>query len=48
MKKVYDNALFVSNYLNWDKIECSNGDKFKEIDEIHNEICKVLKYTKKM
>ena len=48
MKKVYDNANFVADYLNWSKIECSNNDKFKEIDEIHKEICKILKITKKM
>lgn len=48
MHKVYNNALFVANYLNWDIIECSNGDNFKKIDEIHQEICKKVKLVKKM
>ena len=48
MKKVYDNALFVADYLKWDKIECSKGEKFKEINEIHQEICKKLNLVKKM
>lgn len=48
MKKVYDNANFVADYLNWDKIECTDGEKFKKIEEIHTEICKILKLTKKM
>ena len=48
MKKVYDNALFVADYLKWDKIECANGEKFKEIDEIHKEIYKKVKLAKKM
>lgn len=43
MKKVYDNAIFVSDYLKWDKIECFNGSKFKEIDEIHKEIYNLVK-----
>lgn len=48
MKKVYDNALFVSKYLNWVEIECSDGEIFKKIDEIHNEICKNINLVKKM
>ena len=45
MKKVYDNAMFISNYLNWDKIVCNNGnDMMKSIDEIHDMVySKVLK-----
>ena len=43
MKKVYDNALFVADYLNWDKIECIEDENFKEKHKIHKEICKILK-----
>jgi len=48
MKKVYDNAMFISNYLNWEKIVCNNGqDKMKDIDEIHDVVySKVLKKLK--
>jgi len=42
MKKVYDNAVFIADYLDWDIIECVNDKKFKNIDEIHKDICKKL------
>ena len=42
MKKVYDNALFVAKYLNWTIIDCSDGNKMKSIEQIHEEIKKVL------
>lgn len=44
MKKVYDNAIFVADYLKWDKIECSDGSKFKNIEDIHNEIIKKIEF----
>lgn len=43
MKKVYDNALFVADYLSWDKIKCNNGDKMRGIDDIHEEIYCLVK-----
>lgn len=43
MKKVYDNALFVADYLNWTIIECSSDNKMKSIEEIHQEIIEALK-----
>ena len=42
MKKVYDNANFVANYLSWNIIDCSNGNKMKIESEIHNEIYKLI------
>ena len=45
MKKVYENALFIAEYLKWDRIICNNQDKIKNIDDIHKEVYKVL--TKK-
>lgn len=42
MKKVYDTAVFVAGYFNWDLIDCSNGDRIKSIDEIHEEIKKII------
>lgn len=38
MKKVYDNAMFIADYLSWDKIDCSKQGRMKSIEEIHNEI----------
>ena len=43
MKKVYDNALFVADYLNWYKIECSCNGKMKTPMEINNEIRNIIK-----
>ena len=47
MKKVYDNALFVADYLSWDKIKCNNGDKMRGIDDIHEEIYSLVKRKNK-
>ena len=38
MKKVYDNAMFLADYLGWTKIKCNEGNRMKSIEEIHNEI----------
>lgn len=43
MKKVYDNALFVANYLSWNVIECSNNGGMRDILDIHNEIYRLVK-----
>ncbi len=42
MKKVYDNAQFVANYLNWNFVYCDDQNQMKSIDEIHNEIIKKI------
>ena len=38
MKKVYDNAMFLADYLGWTKIKCNDGNRMKSIEEIHEEI----------
>lgn len=43
MKKVYDNAVFVADYLGWNIVDCVEEDNFKNKEEIHKEICKKLK-----
>ena len=43
MKKVYDNAMFVADYLNWDMVKCNDNDKMKSIDDIHNDVYKRVK-----
>lgn len=42
MKKVYDNANFLCDYLGWNKIECNDGDKMRTPDEIHKKIYEVI------
>lgn len=43
LKKVYDNAMFVADYLNWDMIDCSKDGKMLPIDEIHQKVYSKLK-----
>lgn len=43
MKKVYENALFVADYLSWDIIGCSDDDKLRSIDDIHNDVYSLVK-----
>lgn len=43
MKKVYDNAMFVADYLNWDMVKCYEEDKMKSIEEIHKDVYKKVK-----
>ncbi|MEG2351266.1 MAG: hypothetical protein RSB54_01135 [Bacilli bacterium] len=46
MKKVYDNAIFVADYLGWDKVVCNNQNEMREIKEINNEIYNLVKNVK--
>lgn len=41
--KVYENALFVANYLSWKKINCASFKKMKKIEDIHEAIYNVVK-----
>ena len=43
MKKIYDNALFVADYLSWEKVECSDNGKMKDINTIHEKIYNLVK-----
>ena len=43
LKKVYDNALFVADYLSFDIVECSTNDKMKSPSEIHNKVYRLVK-----
>lgn len=43
MKKVYESAMFVSDYLSWNKIKCNDGNKMRSINEINREIYEKIK-----
>ena len=43
MKKVYDSAMFVAEYLNWDIVKCDNETEMKSIDEIHEKVYSLVK-----
>ena len=42
MKKVYDNAMFVADYLKWEKIKCDENQEMKSMDEIEKSIYTVV------
>lgn len=46
MKKVYDSAMFVAEYLGWNMIRCDDGDKMKSVDDIHEEVYRLVKKKK--
>lgn len=43
LKRVYDNAMFVANYLNWDSVDCSSNNKMLPIEEIHEKVYQKVK-----
>ena len=38
MKKVYNNAMFIAEYLNWDMIDCVKNNEMDTIENIHNKV----------
>ena len=47
MKKVYESAMFVADYLSWNKVQCNNGDTMRAIDDIHEEVYSLVKKIKR-
>ena len=43
MYKVYENAMFVADYLSWDRIKCDRNRKMRSIEAIHKDIYKYVK-----
>lgn len=43
MRKVYKSALFVADYLGWDQVKCNDGDKMRPIEDIHEDVYKLIK-----
>lgn len=43
MKNIYNNAIYISNYLNWNIVDCSDGDTFKDKDAISEEVYRLVK-----
>ena len=42
MKKIYDNAMFVSDYLNFDIVKCDLNGSLRSIEDIHDEIKDII------
>lgn len=43
MKKVYESALFVAEYLNWKNIQCNKENEMRSIEDIQEEIYTLTK-----
>lgn len=43
MKKIYENAIFVAEYLNFSKVSCNNGNEMRSINDIHDDIYRLVK-----
>lgn len=48
MRKVYESAMFIADYLSWNQIQCNHGNKMREIEDIHDEIYQLVKERKSM
>ncbi len=48
MRKVYESAMFIADYLSWNQIQCNHGNKMREIEDIHDEIYQLVKKRKSM
>lgn len=43
MRKVYENSMFIADYLGWDMIKCDNENSLKTALEIHENVKKMIK-----
>lgn len=43
MKKIYENAIFVAEYLNFSKVSCNNDNEMRSINDIHDDIYRLVK-----
>ena len=43
MRKVYDNAMFVADYLGWDMVDCTKNSKMASIEDIHEKVYQLVK-----
>ena len=43
LRRVYNNALYVADYLNWDIVSCSCGQEMMSIEEVHDKVYRIVK-----
>ena len=46
MKKVYESAMFVADYLSWNMVQCNDGNQIRSIDDIHEDIYRLVRVKK--
>lgn len=43
MKRVYESAMFVADYLGWSAVRCDKDGKMRSIEDIHEDVYKLTK-----
>lgn len=43
MKRVYESAMFVADYLGWSQVKCNDNNRMRSIDEIHADVYELVK-----
>lgn len=43
LKKSHDNACYIAQKMGWSEISCTEGDRIKSIEEIHEELYEMVK-----
>ena len=43
MRKIYDNALFVSDYFHLDTVKCDYDNKMRSITDIYDDVYRLVK-----
>ena len=43
MRRVYENAIYLADYLNWDQIHCNERNQMRSIASIHEEVVQKVK-----
>lgn len=43
LKEVYDNSMFVADYLGWDIVSNNDGDRLRSREDIHEEVYSLVK-----
>ena len=43
MKRVSDNSIEIAKKLKWDVMKCAENDKMRSIEDIHEDIYKLVK-----
>lgn len=46
MKKVYEGSMFIADYLSWNKVKCNDGQEMRKVEDIHEDIYKLVKVKK--
>ncbi len=47
MHKVYENAMYIADYLEWDKVRCDYNGQMRPINDIHEEVYSKVKKLEK-